>query len=296
MNANAQPPADLGLSRDGIAAFKKLCSIGCDPEELSGLLRWLAADEIEFEREPARRPLSPDRTTLLPPRPGSLAADFPESLAGDLPTPAPTGKEVLPLHALDRSIDKKTRRELEKISKSPQALCNAIQAFCDAVQRLSQMPVVRALNERGCFGPRDFLRAHPRPPYPLDDLRERSEEFVSLLRKRSEGVVNLPDLIKEFTGPQKYPDRKEWLLLLVRYVHGVIIEQRARQGGETAKTSDPWREVASLLAPILIEILPQDSGLNKANRPLTADSLYRWCLRHAAPSRDGTHKSNKRGF
>jgi hypothetical protein len=257
--------------------------MGCDAEKLSGLLRWTAVDEMEFERKPAERPLTPDRTTLLRPRPGSLAADFPESLVDDLPQPAPTGKEVLPLHILDQSIDRKTRRELEKISKSAQALCDAIQAFPDAVQRLRQMPVVGALNERGCFGPRDFLRAHPRPPDPLDDLRERSQELVDLLRKRSQGVIDLPHLIKKFTGPQKYPDRKEWLLLLVRYVHEVIIDQRARLG-KAAKTSDPWREVASLLAPILIDVLPSNSGLNKANRPLTAESLYRWCKRHAAYS------------
>jgi hypothetical protein len=50
MTKPAQPPGDLQLNPEAVRAFHKLCSIGCDPDELSGLLLWLARDEIEFER------------------------------------------------------------------------------------------------------------------------------------------------------------------------------------------------------------------------------------------------------
>lgn len=254
---DCSPPLDLGS--DGVRAFRKLCSIGCDYDALVGLLQWLAADVVEIQRNPARSLPLPEALREL------LSRERPESTSTpdtDSPQDPP---EKLRLHAADFT-DKKMLKELEKYAE----MARQAQALCDAIPDVKRMPVVRFLHERRMFPPGDFLRG-PSPALAVT---------LNVLRQRLQGLADLPRMVKDTTGPQKYPDRKELLLALARHVHDRVTEQRA-QHVQTMRTSDPWREVAKLLAPILIDILPPNSGLNKSGKPLTEAGLFKWCKRHA---------------
>lgn len=188
----------------------------------------------------------------------------------------PTRKRKLNIHALDSvrtASGGRTIHDLEVLAKRIDALITEIIELERELTELKSTPLVYYLNERRVFPKGDLLRglpvSLPEQIAGLQDLQSLRNE-AERLRPRLRGLVELPRLAKEHVGVQKYPDRKELLVSLMRYVY-----ERAQN----------QRTLARLLAPILTDVLPVGSTiLNKAGAPVSKDGIRQWFQRHVKPT------------
>lgn len=248
------------LGKDAKAAFGELCqSLGCEPEFLGLMLQLLATNQTEL---PEIAEATENEVCGIGVKPPIFYQH-------------PTRKRKLNIHALDSirtASGGRTIHDLEVSAKRVDALITEIIELERELTELKSTPLVYYLNERRAFPKGDLLRGLPvslrEEIVGLEDLRTLRNQ-AERLRPRLRGLVELPRLAKKHVGMQKYPDRKELLVSLMRYVYERTQNQRT---------------LARLLTPILTDVLPAGSTvLNKAGAPVSKDGIRQWFRRHVKP-------------
>ena len=153
------------------------------------------------------------------------------------------GKKV-PLHSLDSWDDAAAGRNLDDLKR----IAKKAEWLMDEITQLKMTPLLRSLESAGHFS--------------IADLLYRTN-IPDSHKSRFEGLLKLPELAKDVAGPQKYRDRKEIQIKLLKHV-------RERTG--------KWQD--QLVAKILIDVLPSGSVVNKPNRPISTNALRMWRKRH----------------
>jgi len=169
-----EPPA--------IAAFQKLCELGCDSAELNLLLTLIATDKVLLHADTISRPDGEQVT--LPERTISL-----HSL--DDRTKEKRGKKF----GGEQRLGGFTLEELRKIARDAEQLL-------EKITRLRSTDVVQDLRPKGQFKRGDLLAGHPQ-------FHSPDHRFA--------GIMALPDLVKK-SYTRRNPDRDELRITFAKYV------------------------------------------------------------------------------